>query len=152
VVFGLLSAATAVFAQSPTPGSVNGLSFMAGCWTTPKNAPEEYRECYTAPYAGIIQGYSKTVKDGKTTSYEFSLISEKDGKITYTPFYMGRQLSIFTLTKMDATSAQFENPDNDFPKKLIYRKNADGSLTARAEGASPTDTQNQEWKLIPQGM
>lgn len=149
LIWGVSSAA---FAQNSPPLSVQSLGFMSGCWTTPKGAPEEYRECYTAPYAGIIQGSSHAVKNQKTVSFEFSLIAEKDGKVTYTPFYNGKQLSVFTLTKIEGQSALFENPENDFPKKLIYRRNADRSLTARTEGASATDAQNQEWTMIPQGM
>lgn len=130
--------------------SFRDLSFISGCWSTPKGAAEDYRECFTAPYAGMIQGSSQLVKDGKTASFEFSVIAEKDGKITYAPFFNGKAMSVFTLTTQDKTSAVFENPANDFPKKVIYRKNADGSLTARIEGADPGKF--QEWVMRPQGM
>jgi hypothetical protein len=83
------------------------------------------RGCFTAPYAGLIQGSSQTVKNGTTTQIEFAAIQEKDGIITYAPIFNGKSLSVFTLTKTEAKSAVFENPTNDFPKKIIYRRNAD---------------------------
>jgi hypothetical protein len=139
-------------AQEPTPLTVRSLSFMSGCWTTPKGAPSELRECFTAPYAGLIQGSSQAVKDGKTTQIEFAAIQEKDGKVTYAPIFNGKSLSVFTLTRIENKTATFENPDNDFPKKVIYRRNPDGSLTARTEGAKADDPANEEWRMIPQGM
>lgn len=131
--------------------SLRDLGFMSGCWTTAADAPEDYRECFTGPYAGMIQGSSQTAKDGKTTSFEFAVIAEKDGKITYAPFFNGKAMSVFTLTAQDKNSAVFENPANDFPRKVIYRKNADGSLTARIEGASADSARHQEWVMHPQG-
>lgn len=144
IVAALLVWAFSAAAQAQT---IKSLAFMSGCWATASN---DYRECYTAPYAGLMQGASQTVKNGKTVSWEFAVITEKDGAITYAPFYNGKALSVFTLTTVDAVSVVFENPANDFPKKLIYRKNSDGSLTARTEGGSATDIQNQEWVMRPQ--
>lgn len=149
VLIALLLVATPALAQTLT---FRDLAFMSGCWTTAKDAAEDYRECFTAPYAGMIQGSSQLAKDGKTTSFEFSVIAEKDGKITYAPFFNGKAMSVFTLTAQDKTSAVFENPANDFPKKVIYRKNADGSLTARIEGANADPARHQEWVMRPQEM
>lgn len=148
LIVSLLVAAPA-FAQR---FSLHDLGFMSGCWTTAKGAPETYRECFTAPYAGMIQGSSQLVKDGKTASFEFAVIAEKDGAITYAPFFNGKAMSVFTLTTQDKASAVFENPGNEFPKKIIYRKNADGSLTARIEGAAADPARYQEWVMRPQGM
>jgi Domain of unknown function (DUF6265) len=140
------------FSQTPAPPTIRDLSFMSGCWTTPKGTESELRECFTAPYAGLIQGSSQTVKGGKTTQVEFVAIAEKDGKITYAPIFNGKALAVFTLTSIAGKSAVFENPANDFPKKVIYLLNADGSLTARTQGAKADDPANQEWTMVPQGM
>lgn len=149
VLLASLLLITPAFAQT---FSLRDLGFMSGCWTTAKDAPEDYRECFTAPYAGMMQGSSQHAKDGKTDSFEFSVIAERDGKITYAPYFNGKAMSVFTLTAQDRTSAVFENPANDFPKRVIYRKNTDGSLTARIEGANADPGKNQEWVMRPQGM
>jgi len=139
-------------AVAQTPLSVKALSFMNGCWTTPKGAAEELRECFTAPYAGLIQGSSQTVKNGKTTQIEFAAIYEKDGKVIYAPIFNGKALSTFSLTSVEGTTATFENPANDFPKKIIYQRSAEGKLIARTEGSSPSDKANEEWTMVPQRM
>ena len=41
----------------------------------------------------------------------------------------------FTLTKIDESSATFENPAHDFPKMIRYSKRPDGSLEAVVSGA-----------------
>lgn len=127
------------------------LAFMSGCWATAPGAAEDYRECYTAPYAGLMQGASQTVKNGRTLSWEFAVVREEEGMITYAPFANGKPLSVFRLTQLSDGYAVFENPPNDFPKKLIYRKTSEGSLIARIEGSSPADARNQEWAMRPQG-
>ncbi|MDX2142655.1 MAG: DUF6265 family protein [Rhodospirillaceae bacterium] len=143
-----MSLSTTVAAQDAS--SVRSLMFLAGCWASPREASEQLRECFTAPYAGLIQSSSHTVKDKKTASWEFAVISENGGKVTYAPFFMGKALSTFTLTRVEGQTAVFENPTNDLPKKLIYRRNADRTLTARTEGAAADDPQNQEWIMAPQ--
>jgi hypothetical protein len=35
---------------------------------------------------------------------------------------------------LSGSEALFENPAHDNPKRILYRKNPDGSLTARVEG------------------
>lgn len=150
-IFLLACAMSCAVAPQVHAQSVRDLSFMTGCWTTPKGAAEELRECFTAPYAGMIQGSSQTVKNGATLSYEFAVISEKNGVITYAPFHMGKALAVFTATRSDESSVTFQNLENDFPKRVIYRRNADRSLTARIEGLRSDDPQNQEWRMVPQG-
>jgi hypothetical protein len=147
----VLLGSAAAAAQTPPAPSLRGLAFMAGCWSTATGVSPVYRECFTAPYAGMIQGSTQTAKDGKTTSWEFSVITENDGVITYAPFFMGQALSTFTLTRLEGQMAVFENPTNEFPKKLIYRRGADGSLIARTEGAAADDPANEEWVMRPQG-
>jgi hypothetical protein len=44
----------------------------------------------------------------------------------------------FKLTHLAGQEATFENPEHDFPKRIIYRKNFDGSLTAIIDGGAGT--------------
>lgn len=112
------------------------VSFMSGCWKTAVGVTPEYRECYTTPKAGMMQGSSQTIENGKTTFFEFSLVIEDAGKIIYRPFIKGVQSVDFTLTKLGPAEAVFENLSHDFPQRVIYRKGSDGKLTARIEDAA----------------
>jgi hypothetical protein len=40
------------------------------------------------------------------------------------------------LTTLDETSATFENPSHDFPKKIRYALRPDGALEATISGAA----------------
>jgi len=135
--------------SSPAPAAeFKDISFLSGCWKTAPGVSPEYRECYTAPKAGMMQGSSQTISEGKTTSFEFSLVLERDGKVIYRPFPGGKQAAIdFTLTTLAPGEAIFENLAHDFPQRVIYRK-ADGKLTARIEDAA--GKKFMQWVMQPQ--
>ncbi len=84
--------AVAFFAGPVSAAEFRDISFMSGCWKTASGVSPEYRECYTAPKAGMMQGSSQTIEDGKTTFFEFNLVVEEDGKIVYRPFLERRAL------------------------------------------------------------
>ncbi len=133
----LLVGAAAAFVSAPSwSAEFKDVSFMSGCWETAPGVTPEYRECYTAPKAGMMQGSSQTIENGKTTFFEFSLVLEEAGKIVYRPFIKGVHTVDFTLTKLTSAEAVFENLAHDFPQRIIYRKGADGKLTARIEDAA----------------
>ena len=44
----------------------------------------------------------------------------------------------FKLTRASATEAVFENPQHDFPKRIMYRKNGDDALNASIDGGEGT--------------
>ena len=148
----LLVVATQAPAQTPETLAVKSLSFLSGCWTTPKGITPEIRECYTAPYAGTMQSSSQTVENGRTTHVEFISIRDIDGTVIYAPILNGKSLSTFRLSKIEGQSAVFDNPQNDFPKRILYRRNGDNTLTITLEGTSPNDPGNQTWTMRPQGM
>ncbi|MGE3476563.1 MAG: DUF6265 family protein [Rhodospirillaceae bacterium] len=139
---------TTLLAAPSWAAEFNDISFMSGCWKTAPGVSPEYRECYTAPKAGMMQGSSQTIENGKTTFFEFSLVLEDAGKIVYRPFLKGVQSVDFTLTKLAAGEAVFENLAHDFPQRVIYRKGADGKLTARIEDAA--GKKFEQWVMQPQ--
>jgi hypothetical protein len=59
----------------------------------------------------------------------------------------GRAPTAFKLTRAGANEAVFENPAHDFPKRIAYRKEADGSLTARVEGDGSEKEKPQEFRF-----
>lgn len=121
------------------------VGFMSGCWRTAPEISPEVRECYTAPKAGLMQGSSQTIKDGKTTFFEFSLVMAEGEKIIYRPFLKGQPAAVdFVLVKLSPTEAVFENLAHDFPQRIIYRKTGE-KLTARVEDAAGAKA--DEWVM-----
>ena len=82
-------------------------------------------------------GISRTVADGKTVEFEFMQIREEaNGEICFIAKPSGQPEATFKLIKGNAREVIFENPQHDFPQRIIYRLQIDGSLVGRIEGVS----------------
>ena len=128
-----------IFASELTgQNKVNGiadLKGMAGCWERKDEKkslliPEVWME----PAGTSIFGMGRTVKSGKTVDYEFMLIEKRDNGI----FFIARPKdnsadTAFKLIRSNADEVVFENPDHDFPQRVIYKWSGN-TLTGRIEG------------------
>ena len=112
---------------------IDRLSWLSGCWaqTRPDGITEEH---WMKPSGGTMLGMSRTVRSGRTTEFEFLQIKEDGGKLAYVARPSGQAEATFPLKTMTDDETVFENPTHDFPQRILYRKGADGSLTARIEG------------------
>ena len=82
-------------------------------------------------------GISRTVADGKTVEFEFTQIrQEANGDIFFIAKPSGQPEAMFKLIKGSANEVIFENPQHDFPQRVIYRLQGEGSLLGRIEGMS----------------
>ncbi len=120
-----------------TPHSISQLSWMTGDWqTVGKTKIEEH---WMAPAGGTMIGMGRTLRGDRTTEFEFLRIQERDGEIYYVANPLGLcPATDFKLTKLTSDQVVFENPQHDFPKRVSYRKNSDGSLTATVDGGPGT--------------
>jgi len=121
-------------AQLPKP-SISDLFFLSGCWELNSNG-REINEQWMKPSGGVMLGMGRTVANGNVREYEFTQIrQEKDGAIFYVAKPSGQAEASFKLVKLQNNEAVFENLEHDFPQRVIYRLESDGSLFARVEGA-----------------
>ena len=121
------------FAQIPKP-TVNDLSFLAGCWELNANG-REINEQWMKPSGGVMLGMGRTVANGNVRECEFTQIrQDKEGEIFYVAKPSGQEEGSFKLVKLQNKEAVFENLEHDFPQRVIYRLQAEGSLFARVEG------------------
>ena len=67
-------------------------------------------------------GFGRTLKDNKTTFYEFLQIREEMGGLVYLPQLQGSAAVSFKLTAFDKDKFVFENPTHDFPQRIIYQR------------------------------
>jgi hypothetical protein len=77
---------------------------------------------------------SRTVAGDKTVFFEYLRIETRPDGVYYVAHPKARPGTDFRLISVKGQVATFENPAHDFPKRIIYRRNEDGSLTARIEG------------------
>jgi hypothetical protein len=85
------------------------------------------------------------VAKGKTDFMEFmSLEPEGQGVTMWITIGSAakkddRKTAAFRLTSLKGKEAVFECPENDFPSKITYRLQRDGSLFCRIEGGGRRD-------------
>ena len=114
--------------------TLQDIAWLAGEWqlTTPNACVEEL---WTAPSNNMLVVMSRTVAAGQTRSFEFVRIEARADGIYYVAQPGGRPPVDFKLATDSAFELVFVNPGHaDRLKKVIYRRGADGNLTARIEG------------------
>ena len=111
-------------------------AWIAGCWQQGDGPDSKlYQEQWMKPAAGAMIGMSRNIAKGKLREWEFLMIKEDaDGNVYYIAKPSGQTEASFKLTKSTPTESVFENPEHDFPQRIIYRHESDGSLFARIEG------------------
>src|SRR5215218_11044298 len=115
--------------------AITDVSWIAGDWQTPSGGRRQIEEHWTKPAGGSMMGMSRTVAGDKTVEFEYLRIEQRTDGVYYVAHPQARCPGTdFKLTRASATEAVFENPQHDFPKRIIYRKGGDDSLTATTDG------------------
>jgi hypothetical protein len=149
VLAGILGAAPVAVAQSGL--SLEDLSFMTGCWEGAferNGATGTIEEHYTTPSANVMLGTTRYLLRGEAIQFELTVIRKEIGGIALTPYPRGRKSEdSFYLRRIVERTAYFENPEHDFPKRIIYRLAPDGALHARVDAGEGTG--GSEWRMMP---
>lgn len=132
---------TLLFVSSTETPALTDLAWMAGAWQTEPGGRRQIEEHWTAAAGATMLGMSRTVAGEKTVEFEYLRIEQRADGIYYVAHPQARCPGTdFKLTRATANEAVFENPLHDFPKRIIYRKTADDSLTASIDGGEGTKT------------
>ena len=113
--------------------SIGELSWITGQWVRTSERVQG-EELWTDVAGGTMLGVSRTVAARKTVEFEFLRIEERSDGIYYVAHPQARPGTDFKLVRTRGQEAVFENLEHDFPQRIIYRRNQDGSLTVRIEG------------------
>lgn len=113
---------------------VEQLAWLAGCWQAESGEPGSV-EHWLPPAGGTMLGVSRTVRQGRTVAFEFmQLRRQPDGVLALIPQPSGQPPTIFRLSSLGAAEVVFENPQHDFPQRIVYARPDDTRLLARIEG------------------
>jgi len=129
----------ACLALATTPASadatgVETLGWLTGCWSR-TDLDAGSGEQWMAPGGGTMLGMSRTVQDGRTVEYEFVVIRPApDGTLVYHAHPSGQASAEFRLVRTAEHEVIFENVAHDFPQRIGYRLDPDGTLKAWIEG------------------
>ena len=134
---------------STQPPTLADLAWMAGAWQTEPGAKRQIEEHWTQAAGTTMMGMSRTVEGEKTAGFEYLRIEQRANGIYYVAHPEGTCTGTdFKLTHASANEAVFENPQHDFPKRIIYRKGADDSLTASIDGGQGTDAMSVAYRRM----
>ena len=127
-------------AESKKPGGkallpdIGKLAWLAGSWRAEKSG-RMIEEQWMAPVAGVMLGMSRTIAKGKVVEHGFLQIRVgPGGELFYIAQPSGQKEAAFQITSLTDREAVFANPNHDFPRKISYTLNADGSMLAAIEG------------------
>jgi len=123
-------------AATPLQAGIDKAAWLAGTWvgTTGTSTSEER---WTPSAGGSMLAISRTMRNGNLNAFEFLCIVERNGGLVYQAMPNGRQPATdFTLAEIGTTSLTLENPAHDFPKKIRYALDAEGTLQAVVIGSS----------------
>ena len=140
VVFGIIAPLIAARFSKPS------LRFVSAWASDDRGSSTE--EHWIAPKGGIMLGVNRGVSRNGKASFEFLRIAETPDGITYFASPGGKEPRPFLLKEWTADSVTFENPDHDFPQRVVYRK-VEGNLIARIEGSINGKVQSMEWTWKP---
>jgi hypothetical protein len=145
VLFTLLLITTAS-AQTTT---ITDIAWISGAWQSEPGGKRQSEEHWTTVAGASMLGMSRTVVGDKTVEFEYLRIEQRADGIYYVAHPKARCPSTdFKLTRASATEAVFENPQHDFPKRIIYRKSGDDLLTATIDGGEGTKAMSYPYKRI----
>ena len=118
-------------------------AFMKGSWGATIGGVK-MEEHWTNANGALMLGMHRDVRPDGKTSFEFLRIEQRDGKLTYMAMPQGRTATPFPLKTLTAKRVVFENPEHDFPQRIIYWR-AGAKLCARVEGTMGGKSEGEEW-------
>jgi len=122
---------------------------MAGCWEGHYHNGRIVSEQWMQPLGGMMLGMSRAVRDGKTVEFEYVRLEQSaDGSISYIARPSHQAEASFTLVSLSGTRAVFENPEHDFPQRIIYTLVSRDSLHARIEGTSGGRSRGSDFPYV----
>ena len=134
------------FSLSARAASLEELGWLSGCWRA-DDGKRQINEQWMKPAGNTILGMRHTVVNGKTREHEFiRIVQEDNGDIFFVATPSGQKEARFKLMNVTEREARFENPEHDFPQRIIYRRDGD-NLLGRIEGTSKGKERAVEFPL-----
>jgi hypothetical protein len=143
----ILAGTIFLFLVSTAHGDLSALQWLAGCWTQDGRDAGSVEQ-WTSPAGGTMLGMNRIVSDGRTVAFEYMRIAvNKDDMVEFIALPSGQETARFKLVSMNENKVVFENPEHDFPTRIIYRLLRDGSLLGRIEGIDKGTPRTAEFPM-----
>lgn len=136
-----------VDASGPHVDPVAAVGWLAGCWEATLEGGASYEEVWLPPRAGTMIGLARMTRDDRTLSFEFMTITDDQGTLVFAAQPAGRPPTYFRAPILAPHEVTFENPDHDFPQRIIYRLSSPDQLFARIEGDRGGEVRGMDFPL-----
>ena len=118
--------AALLFALVQAGQGVADLSWLSGAWVERNSDGEWTEEYWTPPRGGMMIGAGLTGKGEAVRHFEhMRIVSGSDGRIAFHAMPRGNPAVVFPLARQSADEVVFENPANDYPQRVGYRRDGD---------------------------
>ena len=138
-----LMAAALVAATAAAPATrVDDLGWLSGSWVSDTRQGWT-EELWTAPRGGVMLGVNRSGKGERASGFEYMRIAaDSAGRISFWASPQGAAAVPFRLVSSGPREAVFENPKNDYPTRIVYRRTG---TTLAATISGPDGTRPMRW-------
>lgn len=139
--------ATLLSSCSKPDADIAKFKWLEGRWEGTEGDMKTFEE-WEPVKNNMLQGIGGVTAEGDTMFSEKIKIEIIDDEFYYVAAVPGNPKAVaFKLKKSENNSTTFENLENDYPQRVIYTLNADGSLYARIEGRKTGGDSKQEFNF-----
>lgn len=127
------------------PGAViEQLDWLAGKWEG-VNEGVRMQEFWMSPIGGIMPGLHRDVFPRGSSYFEYLRIADTDVGTIYSVSRLGKEPTTFRLIHSSEGKAVFENPNHEFPQRIIYRLDVEGALHIELTGRLYNEYRSYEY-------
>ena len=123
----------AIAAAPSMAAPIDELAWLAGCWVAERGDAGS-GEMWMVPAGSVVLGMSRTVHGGRTVAHEFMQIVDRADGLAFIAMPSAKPLATFRAIRVEPRRVTFENPDKDFPQRVIYESPDEATLLGRIEG------------------
>jgi hypothetical protein len=130
--------ATPTTAPAASSLSLSSLDWLRGCWAG-KVQRREFTEQWQQARGGMMLGFSQMVIGDQTRDYTYLRIESRPDGVYYVAVPSGKKELAFKLAsiEVDKNGAKvftFSHSGEEFPQRIVYRQNEQGSMFAQVGG------------------
>jgi hypothetical protein len=145
---GFLFATTWAGTGVASEEQVEHLAWLAGHWRA-EDEGVRHEEVWIPPAGGVMLGLHREVGKEGGVFFEFLRIAETESGVFYFAQPLGHPAVGFRLVRSSTQRVVFENPEHDYPQRILYWLDEEGFLRARVEGRVGGEERSSEWRWKP---
>jgi hypothetical protein len=143
----VLSLSGPTLANSGEPISIDPLTWLEGDWKR-QTKRGEATETWHRVSENTMEGSAYMVSDSETQFTEYLRIETLGDEIFYTAKPVQNPYpTSFRLVTHDGNHFVFENPNHDFPQRIIYTRQSEDELLVRIEGPMDGETRSVDFRF-----